>query len=153
MMLSWGILPLKSDLLVHQFSSSIFFLFFSLFSFSYQCNLKLVLNIILNNLTFSFPFSFLFFFFFFFFMRSGEEIHFAFSYIPNFCCMTLSRLFPFPTGKARGKLINQARTEYNEIPLLRPPIIKTFYLLKSLFWMFKLFFSSFSTTKSDVHWV
>ena len=34
---------------------------------------------------------------------------------------------------------------YSEIPLLRPPKIKTFYLLTSLFWKFKLFFSSFST--------
>ena len=35
--------------------------------------------------------------------------------------------------------------EYSEIPLLRPPRVKTFYLLKTLFWKFKLFFSSFST--------
>ena len=35
---------------------------------------------------------------------------------------------------------------YSEIPLLRPPKIKTFYPLKTLFWNFKLFFSSFSTT-------
>ena len=35
--------------------------------------------------------------------------------------------------------------KYSEIPLLRPPKIKTFYLLKSLFAKFKLFFSSFST--------
>ena len=40
-------------------------------------------------------------------------------------------------------------TKYSEIPLLRPPKIKTFYLLKTLFWKFKLFFSSFST--STVH--
>ena len=37
-------------------------------------------------------------------------------------------------------------SKYSEIPLLRPPKIKTFYLLKTLFWKFKLFFSSFSTT-------
>ena len=36
-------------------------------------------------------------------------------------------------------------TSYNEIPLLRPPKIKSFYLLKTLFAKFKLFFSSFST--------
>ena len=35
---------------------------------------------------------------------------------------------------------------YSEIPLLRPPKIKTFYPLKTLFWNFKLVFSSFSTT-------
>ena len=35
---------------------------------------------------------------------------------------------------------------YSEIPLLRPPKIKTFYPLKNLFWNFKLFFSSFSIT-------
>ena len=35
---------------------------------------------------------------------------------------------------------------YSEIPLLRPPKIKTFYLLKTLFWKFKLFFFPFSTT-------
>ena len=35
---------------------------------------------------------------------------------------------------------------YSEIPLLRPPKIKTFYPLQTLFWNFKLFFSSFSTT-------
>ena len=34
---------------------------------------------------------------------------------------------------------------YSEIPLLRPPKIKTFYLLKTLLAKFKLFFSSFST--------
>ena len=34
---------------------------------------------------------------------------------------------------------------YSEIPLLRPPEIKTSYLLKTLFAKFKLFFSSFST--------
>ena len=34
---------------------------------------------------------------------------------------------------------------YSEIPLLRPPKIKTSYLLKNLFAKFKLFFSSFST--------
>ena len=34
---------------------------------------------------------------------------------------------------------------YIEIPLLRPPKIKTSYLLKTLFAKFKLFFSSFST--------
>ena len=34
---------------------------------------------------------------------------------------------------------------YSEIPLLRPPKIKTFYLLKTLFAKFKLFFSSYST--------
>ena len=37
---------------------------------------------------------------------------------------------------------------YSEIPLLRPPKIKTSYLLKTLFAKFKLFFSSFS--KSSV---
>ena len=35
--------------------------------------------------------------------------------------------------------------KYSEIPLLRPPKIKTSYLLKTLFAMLKLFFSSFST--------
>ena len=35
--------------------------------------------------------------------------------------------------------------EYSEIPLLRPPKIKTFYPLKTLFARFKKFFSSFST--------
>ena len=35
--------------------------------------------------------------------------------------------------------------KYSEIPLLKPPKIKTFYLLKTLFWKFKHFFSSFST--------
>ena len=34
---------------------------------------------------------------------------------------------------------------YSEIPLLRPPKIKTFYPLKTLFRNFKLIFSSFST--------
>ena len=34
--------------------------------------------------------------------------------------------------------------KYSEIPLLRPPKIKTLYLLKSLFSKFKLLFSSFS---------
>ena len=34
---------------------------------------------------------------------------------------------------------------YSEIPLLRPPKIKTFYLLKTLFAKFKIFFSSLST--------
>ena len=34
---------------------------------------------------------------------------------------------------------------YSEIPLLRPPKIKTFYPLKALIAKFKLFFSSFST--------
>ena len=34
---------------------------------------------------------------------------------------------------------------YSEIPLLRPPKIKTFYQLKTLFGNLKLFFSSFST--------
>ena len=34
---------------------------------------------------------------------------------------------------------------YSEIPLLRPPKVKTSYLLKSLFAKFKLFFFSFST--------
>ena len=34
---------------------------------------------------------------------------------------------------------------YSEIPLLRPPKIKTFYPLKTLFAKFQLFFSSFST--------
>ena len=36
-------------------------------------------------------------------------------------------------------------SDYIEIPLLRPPKIKTSYLLKTLFAKFKLFFSSFST--------
>ena len=36
-------------------------------------------------------------------------------------------------------------TIYSEIPLLRPPKIKASYLLKTLFAMFKLFFSLFST--------
>ena len=35
--------------------------------------------------------------------------------------------------------------KYSEIPVLRPPKIKTVYLIKTLFWKFKLFFSSFST--------
>ena len=35
--------------------------------------------------------------------------------------------------------------KYSGIPLLRPPKIKTPYLLKILFAKFKLFFSSFST--------
>ena len=34
---------------------------------------------------------------------------------------------------------------YSEIPLLRPPKIKTYYLLKTLFARFKLLISSFST--------
>ena len=34
---------------------------------------------------------------------------------------------------------------HSEIPLLRPPKIKAFYLLKTLFWKFKRFFSSFPT--------
>ena len=34
---------------------------------------------------------------------------------------------------------------YSEIPLLRPPKIKTSYLLKTLFAKFRLFFSWFST--------
>ena len=34
---------------------------------------------------------------------------------------------------------------YSEIPLLRPPEIKTSYVLKTLFAKFKLFFSLFST--------
>ena len=34
---------------------------------------------------------------------------------------------------------------YSKIPLLRPPKMKTSYLLKTLFAKFKLFFSSFST--------
>ena len=34
---------------------------------------------------------------------------------------------------------------YSEIPLLRPPEIKTSYLLKTLFAKFKVFFSLFST--------
>ena len=34
---------------------------------------------------------------------------------------------------------------YSEIPLLRSPKIKTFYLLKTLFWKFKRFFALFST--------
>ena len=34
---------------------------------------------------------------------------------------------------------------YSEIPLFRPPKIKTSYLLSTLFAKFKLFFSSFST--------
>ena len=34
---------------------------------------------------------------------------------------------------------------YSEIPLFRPPKIKTFYLLETLFANFKLFLSSFST--------
>ena len=38
------------------------------------------------------------------------------------------------------------RLQYSEIPLLRPPKINDiFYLLKTLFAKFKLFFSSFST--------
>ena len=36
-------------------------------------------------------------------------------------------------------------TIYSEIPLLRPHKIRTIYLLKTLFWKFKLFFPSFST--------
>ena len=36
-------------------------------------------------------------------------------------------------------------TIYSEIPLLRPPKMKTSYLLKTLITKFKLFFSSFST--------
>ena len=36
-------------------------------------------------------------------------------------------------------------TMYSEIPLSWPPKIKTFYLLTTLFWKLKLFFSSFST--------
>ena len=35
--------------------------------------------------------------------------------------------------------------KYSEIPLLRPPKIKTSYLLKTLFAEFKLLFSLFST--------
>ena len=35
-------------------------------------------------------------------------------------------------------------TIYSEIPLLRPPKIKTSYLLKTLFAKYQLFFSSFS---------
>ena len=37
------------------------------------------------------------------------------------------------------------RITYSEIPLLRPPKIKTSCLLKTLFTKFKLFFSSFFT--------
>ena len=51
------------------------------------------------------------------------------------------------------KLLNAAyafffasvRSVYSEIPLLRPPGIKAFYLLKTLFAKFQLFFSLFST--------
>ena len=35
--------------------------------------------------------------------------------------------------------------KYSEIPLLRPPKIKTSYLLKTFFAKLRLFFSSFST--------
>ena len=35
---------------------------------------------------------------------------------------------------------------YSDIPLLRPPNMKTSYLLKTLFAKFKLFISSFSTS-------
>ena len=38
----------------------------------------------------------------------------------------------------------RCRTEYSEIALLRPPKIKTFCQLNTLFAMFKLFVSSFS---------
>ena len=38
-----------------------------------------------------------------------------------------------------------SRGIYSEIPLLRPPKIKTFCQLKTLFAKFKLFISSFST--------
>ena len=38
-----------------------------------------------------------------------------------------------------------AGMQYSEIPLLRPPKIKTSYLLKILFAKIKLLFSSFST--------
>ena len=36
------------------------------------------------------------------------------------------------------------KAKYSEIPLLRPPKIKTFYPLKTLFAKFKFFLSSFS---------
>ena len=39
----------------------------------------------------------------------------------------------------------QCYVKYSEIPLLWPPKITTIYSLKTLFWNFKLFFSSFST--------
>ena len=43
-------------------------------------------------------------------------------------------------------LLNRFQTrKYSEIPLLRPPKIKTSYLLETLFAKFKLCFSSFST--------
>ena len=48
------------------------------------------------------------------------------------------------------------KNNYSEIPLLRPPKIKTSYLLKTLFAKFKLFFSAFSTPSayliSDHFW-
>ena len=42
-------------------------------------------------------------------------------------------------------ILTKNSLQFSEIPLLRPPKIKTFYPLKTLFAKFKLYFSSFST--------
>ena len=58
---------------------------------------------------------------------------------------TKSRSVPLPTRVAgvlqTCSLMPSALKKYSEIPLLRPPKIKTFYLFKTLFAKFKLFFS------------
>ena len=45
----------------------------------------------------------------------------------------------------RGTIGVGNEDKYSKIPLLRPPKIKTSYLLKTLFAKFKLLFSSFSS--------
>ena len=53
--------------------------------------------------------------------------------------------YAFPTSLWFQTSLELDGPKYSEIPLLRPPKIKTFYPLKTLFAKFKLFFSSFST--------
>ena len=51
--------------------------------------------------------------------------------------------FPFEVRTFLSSILFMRMT-YSEIPLLRPPKNKTFYLLKTLFAKLKLFFYSFS---------
>ena len=83
------------------------------------------------------------FFFFFFFSNVTRNLPCIFKF--NFSWSNLHVVHMKSDGLVWCHHRRYLWRSCSKIPLLRPPKIKTFYLLTTLFWKFQLFFSSFST--------
>ena len=75
-----------------------------------------------------------------FFFSNGSLCHQSTTFELDIMCLLERLVLGLSIKTGRKHFIR-----YSEIPLLRPPKIKTSYLLKTVFAKFKLFFPSFST--------